>query len=86
MSKCRYCEGDYANPFKMSYTPLWFAWRPVWVANGHGSETLAFLRRVHRRQGWGTSGNFAGTYPVSLGYTYLEHSDDQLTKGAQDEH
>jgi hypothetical protein len=62
---CQYCR-DHANPSKYGYAPLWFAWRPVKTDRG-----MVFMKRVHRRQEVGGSGNFAGTYPV-FWYTYYE--------------
>jgi hypothetical protein len=59
MNKCRYCHGDYANPFKMVYSPLWFAWRPVKTDQG-----VAFLKRVHKSTAVGLGGNLVSTYPV----------------------
>lgn len=63
MKDCRYCTA-YSNPFKMQYSPLWFAWRPVKTSDG-----IRFLKKVHKVPDHYMNGNLVCTWPVTY-YTF----------------
>lgn len=67
-TECYYCTDPmHSNPFKMDYSPLWFAWRPVITSNG-----VAFMKKVHKISNYGTQSNFVASWPI-VWYSYEEH-------------